>query len=82
MGKKWERCVKKVTKAQEKRYGKQKYNPYAVCTKSVGRMNAKGKSNPFSKVLKGGETALKDPLKVIRDNKKYLRLNACKKKKR
>lgn len=45
MGRKWERCIKDVKKSQAKRYGYQKYNPYAVCTKSVGRLNAKRKKS-------------------------------------
>ena len=35
MPKKFISCVKKVTKAEKKRYGKLKYNPYAVCRKST-----------------------------------------------
>jgi len=29
-------CVRAVTKSNKKRYGKQKYNPYAVCRVSTG----------------------------------------------
>lgn len=32
---KYERCVKEVQKSQQKRYGKQKYNAYAVCHKTL-----------------------------------------------
>lgn len=31
MPKKFISCVKKVTKSEIKRYGKLKYNPYAIC---------------------------------------------------
>lgn len=55
MGKKWEKCVKSVKKAQAKRYGRQKYNPYAVCTKSVGRLNAKKVSRESQFMDKGGK---------------------------
>ena len=36
MPKKFIRCVKEVKKAEMKRYGREKYNPYAVCRKSTG----------------------------------------------
>jgi hypothetical protein len=36
MPKRFVRCVKKVAKEELKRYGRLKYNPYAVCRKSVG----------------------------------------------
>jgi hypothetical protein len=50
MGKKWERCVKSV-----KRHSGKKYNPYAVCTKSVGRLNAKKMSKGSKFMDKGGK---------------------------
>jgi len=43
MGKKFDRCVYAVTKQ------KGKYNPHAVCTKAVGRLNAK-KSKTSKKI--------------------------------
>lgn len=36
MPRKYERCVESVEKAEMKRYGYEKYNPYAVCHKSLG----------------------------------------------
>lgn len=36
MPKKFISCVKKVTKAEKKRYGYLKYNPFAVCRVSTG----------------------------------------------
>lgn len=36
MPKKFIECVKKVKKENKKRYGYQKYNPYAVCRKATG----------------------------------------------
>lgn len=35
MPKKFISCVKKVKKSNKKRYGFQKYNPFAVCRKST-----------------------------------------------
>jgi hypothetical protein len=36
MPKKFISCVKKVTKEEMERYGKLKYNPYAVCRVATG----------------------------------------------
>lgn len=36
MPKKFKKCVKDVRKAEMKRYGYEKYNPYAVCRVSTG----------------------------------------------
>lgn len=36
MPKKFIKCVKDVEKAEMERYGKLKYNPYAVCRVSTG----------------------------------------------
>lgn len=54
MGKKYEKCVTAVKKANIQRYGRQKYNAWAVCNKSVGRLNAKKKKYFVLKVNKEG----------------------------
>lgn len=36
MPKKFKRCVHKVRESEKERYGYEKYNPFAVCRKSIG----------------------------------------------
>lgn len=43
MGVRYDRCVRKLKKQKRVR------NPFAVCTKTVGRMNAKTKKKPIKR---------------------------------
>jgi hypothetical protein len=40
MPRKFVSCVKKVSRSEKKRYGRLKYNPYAVCRVSTGYLGS------------------------------------------